>query len=48
MNKIYAINHYSFIDRIVIKKRKEMSEIINKELSNSIIHDALDIGTTND
>ena len=39
MNKIYAINHYSFIDRIVIKKRKEMCDIINKELfDNEILH----------
>lgn len=48
MNKIYAINHYSFIDRIVIKKRKEMCNIINKELCDQIFLDALDIGSTND
>ena len=48
MNKIYAINHYTFVDRLVVKKRQEMCEIINKELSDIIIYDALDIGTTND
>jgi len=48
MNKIYATNHYTFIDKIAIKKRQEMCEIINKALSDSIIQDALDIGTTND
>ena len=48
MNKIYAINHYSFIDRIVIKKRKEMCNIINRELFDNIFFDALDIGSTND
>ena len=48
MNKIYAINHYSFIDRIVIKKRKEMCDIINKELFDNDFLDALDIGSTND
>lgn len=48
MNNIYVTNHYNFIDRIVIKKRQEMCQIINKELSNNIIKDALDIGTTND
>lgn len=48
MNKIYAINHYSFIDRIVIKKRKEMCDIINKELFDNSFLDALDIGSTND
>ena len=48
MNKIYAINHYAFIDRVVVKKRQEMCDIINKELSDTIIEDALDIGSTND
>lgn len=48
MNKIYAINHYTFIDKIVIKKRQEMCDIINGELSDYIIQDALDIGSTND
>ena len=48
MNKIYAVNHYTFIDKIVIKKRQEMSDIINEELSDYIIQDALDIGSTND
>lgn len=48
MNKIYATNHYSFVDRVAVKKRQEMCDVINKELSNDIIHDALDIGSTND
>ena len=48
MKKIYAINHYNFIDRIVIKKRKEICNIINKELFDEIFLDALDIGSTND
>jgi hypothetical protein len=48
MNKIYALNHYTFIDKIVIKKRQEMCDIINEELSDYIIQDALDIGSTND
>ena len=48
MNKIYAINHYTVIDRVVAKKRQEMCNIINKELSDTIIEDALDIGSTND
>ena len=48
MNKIYAVNHYTFIDKIVIKKRQEMCDIINEELSDYIIQDALDIGSTND
>ena len=48
MNKIYAINHYNFIDRIVIKKRKEMCNIINRELFDKIFSNALDVGSTND
>ena len=48
MNNIYVTNHCNFIDRIVIRKRQEMCQIINKELSDNIIEDALDIGTTND
>ena len=48
MSKIYAVNHYTFIDKIVIKKRQEMCDIINEELSDYIIQDALDIGSTND
>jgi len=48
MKKIYAINHYAFIDKIVVKKRQEMCDIINKELSDTIIEDVLDIGSTND
>jgi len=48
MNKIYVVNHYKFIDKIVIKKRQKMCDIINEELSDYIIQDALDIGSTND
>jgi hypothetical protein len=48
MSKIYVTNHFSFIDKIVIRKRQEMCDIINKELSTDIIFDALDIGSTND
>ena len=48
MSKIYGINHFGFIDRIVIKKRQEICSIINKELNNDIFLDALDIGTTSD
>lgn len=48
MNKIYTTNHHTFIDQVVIKKRQEMCEIINKELSDDVIKDALDVGSTND
>jgi len=45
---IYAINHYNFLDKIVLKKRLEISNIINSVINDLQIHDALDIGTTSD
>jgi hypothetical protein len=45
---IYAINHYNFFDKIVFKKRLEISNIINNVIKDLQIHDALDIGTTSD
>ena len=47
-DKIYSINHYNFIDRIVLKKRLEISNIINSIIKKQKIYDALDIGTTSD
>jgi hypothetical protein len=48
MNKIYAINHFNFIDKIVIKKRKEIAQIINLNIKSFNIESAIDIGTTSD
>ena len=48
MKAIYAINQFKFIDRIVVNKRREMVNIINNELKNIEMFDALDIGSTND
>ena len=45
---IYAINHYNFFDKIVLRKRLEISNIINNTIKDLQIHDALDIGTTSD
>ena len=45
---IYATNHYNFFDKIVLKKRLEISNIINNIIKGLQIHDALDIGTTSD
>ncbi|QIZ20787.1 hypothetical protein E5R92_03180 [Candidatus Pelagibacter giovannonii] len=45
---IYAINHYNFFDKIVLKKRLEISNIINDLVKDIQINDALDIGTTSD
>ena len=48
MNSIFVTNHFKFIDRIVLNKRKEMANIINRRLDNIEITDALDIGSTDD
>jgi len=48
MNNIYSNYHYSFVDKIIKNKRQEMCDIINKNINNHIIFDALDVGTTND
>ena len=45
---IYVINHYNFFDKIVLRKRLEISNIINNTIKDLQIHDALDIGTTSD
>jgi len=45
---IYVINHYNFFDKIILKKRLEISNIINNKIKDLQIHDALDIGTTSD
>jgi len=45
---IYAINHYNFFDKIVLRKRLEISNVINNTINDLQIHDALDIGTTSD
>ena len=47
-NNIYAIKHYGFVDKIVIKKRLEIIEIIKNNIANLKIEDVLDIGTTKD
>ena len=47
MNSIYSIFHFNFFDKIVVKKRSEMTNIINSYFNNIPIKDALDIGTTN-
>tara|TARA_B100001540_G_C15637683_1_gene565139 strand:+ start:142 stop:819 length:678 start_codon:yes stop_codon:yes gene_type:complete len=48
MKKIYVINHNSLIDNIVVRKRKEILEIIEKNISKNNIEDAIDIGSTED
>ena len=48
MNKIYSHGHNNFFDKILIKKREEMKQLILKDLGNEKFLEALDIGTTND
>ncbi len=46
--KIYSNFHLNFFDRILNKKRFEITNIVNKFISDKNLHDVLDIGTTND
>ena len=48
MNSLYLLKHTKLFDRIIIKKRKEIINIINKYFANKSFDDALDIGTTDD
>ena len=48
MSQIYSHGHNGFFDKILIKKRKEMKEVIIQHLNNEKFSEALDIGTTND
>ena len=46
--QIYSFKHTNFIDRIVVKKRQQMCDILNNKFNNETIDDVLDIGSTND
>ena len=48
MKQIYAINHNKFIDNLVINKRLEIVNIVNKYIKKFKAKDATDIGTTSD
>ena len=47
-NKIYSSNHLKIFDKIIIKKRLEIVDIINSQITQNNINDVLDVGTTND
>ena len=47
-NNLYSIGHYSVIDKITIKKRFEIIDIIKKNVPLEKIENVLDIGTTKD
>jgi len=44
---IYS-DHKSFLDKIILKKRNEIVELINNFFSDKFLYDVLDIGTTED
>ena len=46
--KIYLTKHYSFFEKILLKKRKEILQVLKKFLNDKIVDDVLDIGSTED
>ena len=46
MKSVFVANFFKFTDKFVLNKRKEMAAIINNELKDNNITDALDIGST--
>tara|TARA_B100000035_G_C20981242_1_gene545566 strand:+ start:45 stop:728 length:684 start_codon:yes stop_codon:yes gene_type:complete len=46
--KIYLTKHYSFFEKILLKKRKEILVILKEFLKDKEIKDILDIGSTED
>jgi len=46
--KIYSIAHYSFFEKITLKKRIEMTNVIKEFLNEKSIKDILDVGSTED
>ena len=46
--KIFVTKHYSFFEKILLKKRKEILIILKEFLNDKKISDILDVGTTED
>lgn len=46
--KIYSVAHFSFFEKIALKKRIEMTNIIKKFLNDKNIQNILDVGSTED
>ncbi len=46
--KIYSVAHFSFFEKIVLKKRIEITNIIKKFLNDKNIQNILDVGSTED
>ena len=47
-DKIYSNYHFSFLEKISFKKRKEITKLIKNFLIEKEIEDVLDVGTTRD
>jgi len=45
-NKIYVTNHYKFFENLIVKKRLEISNLINNILKKITVENILDVGTT--
>ena len=48
VKNIYSVKHYSFFDKILYKKRKEILIVLKKFVNNKEINDVLDVGSTED
>ena len=48
MKKLYLTKHYSFFEKILLKKRKEILFVLKDFSKNKAIKDVLDVGTTQD
>ena len=48
IQKIYVTKHYSFFEKILLKKRKEVLFLLKEFLNNKKIRDVLDVGSTED
>ncbi len=46
--KIYLTKHYSFFEKILLKKRKEILLVLKNFLKDKAIEDVLDVGSTED
>ena len=46
--KIYVTKHFSFFEKILLKKRKEILILLKKILNDLEINDVLDVGSTED
>jgi hypothetical protein len=47
-DKIYSTSHYSFFEKIILNKRKEILLKLKEFLNDKMINDVLDVGSTED